>query len=131
MLYLLIDKELNTIIDFSYEIRSLQLKEKVLINKSFAPINLDIIEVKEENKFTSKEYYQLVEVCKCDMRYPNKITEERIVANFPLNDYGKNLAKAVKNYLTIITVSTMSFRIDVIKKGDDHCKNCPYNRQTL
>ena len=20
---------------------------------------------------------------------------------------------------------------DVIKKGDDHCKNCPYNRQTL
>ena len=52
MLYLLIDKELNTIIDFSYEIRSLQLKEKVLINKSFAPINLDIIEVKEENKFT-------------------------------------------------------------------------------
>ena len=131
MLYLLIDKELNNIIDFSYEIRSLQLKERVLINKSFAPINLDIIEVKEENKFTPKEYYQLVEVCKCDMRYPNKITEERIVANFPLNDYGKNLAKAVKNYLTIITVSTMSFRIDVIRKGDDLCKNCPYNRQTL
>ena len=120
MLYLLIDKELNNIIDFSYEIKSLQLKERVLINKSFAPINLDIIEVKEENKFTFKEYYQLVEVCKCDMRYPNKITEERIVANFPLNDYGKNLAKAVKNYLTIITVSTMSFRIDVIKKVEDN-----------
>jgi hypothetical protein len=120
MLYLLIDKELDTIIDFSYEIRSLQLKERVLINKSFTPINLDIIEVKEENKFASKEYYQLIEVCKCDTRYPDRIIEEKVVANFPLNTYGKKLAEAVKNYLTTITVSTMYFRIAIITKDDDH-----------
>ena len=129
MLYLLIDKELDTIIDFSYEIRSLQLKERVLINKSFAPINLDIIEVKEENKFTSQGYYQLIEVCKCDTRYPNMIIEEKVVANFPLNTYGKKLAEAVKNYLTMLTVSTMYFRIATIKKSDDHCQDCPYNNK--